>query len=137
MDLSTNSISHLQEKCIVGPSVHNLVINVNPLKYIRQKSFFNLLNVSSLKLNDMKIEFIEHSFFSSDKNNMLKHLDISNNLLTSISSVIFGCLENLNILLVHGNNFIQLIFEIPDNIKLYSLFVDHVIQCKYINTRHL
>ena len=67
---------------------------------------------------------------------MLKHLDISNNLVKSISSGIFGSLEKLKIFLVYENNFIQLLFEIPNNINLHFIFVDHVLQCKYINVEY-
>ena len=67
---------------------------------------------------------------------MLKHLDISNNLVKSISSGIFGSLEDLKIFLVYGNNFIQLLFEIPNNINLHLIFVNYVLQCKYINVEH-
>ena len=50
LDLSANSISNFQRQCIEGPSLlQNIVINENPLANIETNSFYNLLNVSSLK----------------------------------------------------------------------------------------
>ena len=137
LDLRENSISSLRKQCITGPSfLQNLSLDINLLTYIETNSFFNILNVSNLKLNNMKIEQIGHNFFSSQKENMLKHLDISNNLLTFISSGIFSSLNNLKVLLVYGNNLNQLLFKVPDQIYLHYFYVDHALQCKFISTEH-
>ena len=137
LDLRKNSISSLRKQCITGPSfLQNLSLDRNLLTYIETNSFFNILNVSNLKLNNMKIEQIGYNFFFSQKENMVKHLDISNNLLTSISSGIFSSLNNLKVLLVYGNDLNQLLFNIPIQIYLHYIHVDHALQCKFINTEH-
>ncbi len=136
LDLSKNSISVIHKQCIKGPLfLSNLVIRDNPLAHLESFSFFNLLNVSTLCLNDMKIEHIGDFFFSSEKENMLKHLDISNNMLTYISPGIVGNLTNLKVFVVFGNNLLQLVFQLPNNVNLQELIVDHVLQCKNKNTQ--
>jgi Leucine-rich repeat (LRR) protein len=105
LDLSNNKITEIYVQNFAKSSaLQTLNLSENRIKTIAPNAFSKLLALMTLDLSNNKLEAFKSEFFGADlfKENKLRRLNLSNNLLTTLSLNLFKVLVGLSTLEVNN-----------------------------------
>ncbi|KOB77157.1 Tartan/capricious-like protein [Operophtera brumata] len=120
--ISNNKVSHIENGAFDGKNITEFNVQDNNLTGSIEQDTFKGVYVTELDLSDGKITSLGNETFKYMCND-LKSLNISYNLINSISNSAFNCLELLTTLDLSNNHLEQLHFETSNLTRLTMLYV--------------